>query len=202
LHQPADEQSPVQGQKGPPETATNSSVSVLAGASGRSKRQTAAVTRQATESAQRKSTRIPRYAPEMPSSSSGRERAWDGSEARRQEQRTRQGRGGFGGMRNGWPASVRLGEVTARSGGAGGVLGAGWRRLAGAGRGWPGRLAASTLPGRRDPWRGHGREKREGREGRRERGRVGEAGGGGQRKEARAARLGRRRLLVGPWAVS
>jgi hypothetical protein len=41
-------------------------------------------------------------------------------------------------MRNGWPASVRLGEVTARSGGAGGVLGAGWRRLAGAGRGWPG----------------------------------------------------------------
>jgi hypothetical protein len=57
------------------------------------------------KSAQRKSSRIPRHAPEMPSSSSGRERAWDGSEARRQEQeqeqRARQGRGGFGGMRNG-----------------------------------------------------------------------------------------------------
>jgi hypothetical protein len=45
LQQPADEKSPVQGQKGLPETAANSSVSVLAGASGRSKRQTAAVTR-------------------------------------------------------------------------------------------------------------------------------------------------------------
>jgi hypothetical protein len=39
---------------------------------------------------------------------------------------------------HGDPRSQEQDEVTARSGGAGGVLGAGWRRLAGAGRGWPG----------------------------------------------------------------
>jgi hypothetical protein len=109
---------------------------------------------------------------------------WDG--------RSGAGRGQHGDPRGQEQDEVSMAAFLARAG-------VGWQ---GQGAGGRGRLAASALPGRRDPWRGHGREKREGREGRRERGRVGEAGGGGQRKEARTARLGRQRLLVGPWAIS
>jgi hypothetical protein len=104
---------------------------------------------------------------------------------------------------HGDPRGQEQDEVTARSGGAGGVLGAGWRRLAGAGHGWPGSpggVGSSWAQAGRGS-RGIGRrvclilgavavERREREEKGGERGRVGEAGGGSQRKEARAARLG------------
>jgi hypothetical protein len=96
---------------------------------------------------------------------------WDG--------RSGAGRGQHGDPRGQEQDEVSMAAFLARAG-------VGWQ---GQGAGGRGRLAASALPGRRDPWRGHGREKREGREGRRER----EAG---WEKQVAAAR-GRRRARLG-----
>jgi hypothetical protein len=95
--------------------------------------------------------------------------AWDGSEARRQEQHTRQGRGGFGGMQNGWSASVRLGAELR------GAVGAGASGEGGSAR------ARQLLLGRDREERGEGREERgEGREKREGRDR---GGGGWERSQ-------------------